>query len=28
VLREYFATFSEAERAAIFGGTAIEVYGL
>jgi L-fuconolactonase len=28
VLREYFAGFSEAERAAVFGGTAVEVYGL
>ena len=28
VLREYFAAFSEAERARVFGGTAIEVYGL
>ena len=28
VLREYFAGFSEADRAAVFGGTAIEVYGL
>jgi L-fuconolactonase len=28
VLRDYFAPFSEAERAAVFGGTAIEVYGL
>jgi L-fuconolactonase len=28
LLRSYFAGFSEAERAAIFGGTAIEVYGL
>jgi L-fuconolactonase len=28
VLRDYFAGFSEAERAAVFGGTAIEVYGL
>jgi L-fuconolactonase len=28
VLRTYFASFSEAERARIFGGTAIEVYGL
>jgi L-fuconolactonase len=28
VLRNYFAGFSEAEKARIFGGTAIEVYGL
>ena len=28
VLRDYFAPFSEAERASVFGGTAIEVYGL
>ena len=28
VLRAYFAAFSEAERARVFGGTAIEVYGL
>ncbi len=28
VLREYFAGFSEAERAQVFGGTAVEVYGL
>jgi L-fuconolactonase len=28
VLRNYFAPFSESERAAVFGGTAIEVYGL
>jgi L-fuconolactonase len=28
VLREYFAGFSESERDAIFGGTAVEVYGL
>ena len=28
VLRNYFAVFSEAERAAVFGGTAIDVYGL
>lgn len=28
VLREYFAGFSESERDALFGGTAIEVYGL
>ena len=28
LLRSYFASFSEAERAAIFGGNAIEVYGL
>ena len=28
VLRDYFAGFSEAERAAVFGGTAVEVYGL
>jgi L-fuconolactonase len=28
VLRDYFAEFSEAERAAVFGGTAIDVYGL
>jgi L-fuconolactonase len=28
VLRTYFAGFSEAERAAVFGGTAIGVYGL
>jgi L-fuconolactonase len=28
VLRNYFAGFSEAERAAVFGGTAIAVYGL
>lgn len=28
VLRDYFAEFSEAERAAVFGGTAINVYGL
>ena len=28
VLRQYFAGFSEAERAAVFGGTAVEVYGL
>jgi L-fuconolactonase len=28
VLREYFAGFSEGERDAVFGGTAIEVYGL
>lgn len=28
VLRRYFAAFSEEERAAVFGGNAIEVYGL
>jgi L-fuconolactonase len=28
LLRSYFAGFSETEQAAIFGGTAIEVYGL
>jgi L-fuconolactonase len=28
VLRDYFAGFSEAERASIFGGTATSVYGL
>jgi L-fuconolactonase len=28
LLRSYFANFSESERAAVFGGTAIEVYGL
>jgi L-fuconolactonase len=28
VLRHYFAGFSDAERARVFGGTAIEVYGL
>jgi L-fuconolactonase len=28
VLRNYFAGFSESERAAVFGGTAIGVYGL
>ena len=28
LLRTYFAAFSESERAAIFGGTAIQVYGL
>jgi L-fuconolactonase len=28
VLREYFAGFSEGEKDAVFGGTAIEVYGL
>jgi len=28
VLREYFSGFSEAERAAVFGVTAVEVYGL
>ena len=28
VLREYFAEFSEEERDAVFGGTAVEVYGL
>jgi L-fuconolactonase len=28
VLQNYFAGFSQSERAAIFGGTAIEVYGL
>ena len=28
VLREYFAGFSESEREAVFGGTAVEVYGL
>jgi L-fuconolactonase len=28
MLRQYFTGFSEAERDAIFGGTAIEVYGL
>lgn len=28
MLREYFAGFSEAERAGVFGGTATEVYGL
>jgi L-fuconolactonase len=28
VLRNYFAAFSETERAAIFGATAIQVYGL
>ncbi len=28
VMREYFAGFSEGEREAAFGGTAIEVYGL
>jgi len=28
VLREYFAGFSESEKDAVFGGNAIEVYGL
>jgi L-fuconolactonase len=28
LLREYFAGFSEAERAAVFGGTAVKVYQL
>jgi L-fuconolactonase len=28
LLRDYFAPFTEVERAAVFGGTAIEVYGL
>jgi L-fuconolactonase len=28
VLREYFSRFSEAERVAVFGGTAVEVYQL
>jgi L-fuconolactonase len=28
VLQNYFAGFSEAERARVFGGTAVEVYGL
>jgi L-fuconolactonase len=28
VLRDYFAPFSEAERAGVFGGNAIDVYGL
>jgi L-fuconolactonase len=28
VLDKYFAGFSESERAAVFGGTAVEVYGL
>ena len=28
VLRAYFSPFSEAERAAVFGGTAVQVYGL
>jgi L-fuconolactonase len=28
LLREYFAGFSEAEQAAVFGGTAVEVYRL
>ena len=28
VLRDYFAGFSETERARVFGGTAVEVYGL
>jgi L-fuconolactonase len=28
VLREYFSGFSEAERVAVFGGTAVEVYQL
>jgi L-fuconolactonase len=28
VLRDYFAGFSEAEKARVFGGTAVEVYGL
>ena len=28
VLRSYFAEFSEGERALVFGGTAVEVYGL
>jgi L-fuconolactonase len=28
VLREYFAGFSEAEKARVFGGTVVEVYGL
>jgi L-fuconolactonase len=28
VLRDYFAPFSEAERAAVFGNTAVDVYGL
>jgi L-fuconolactonase len=28
VLREYFAGFSESEQDAVFGGTAVEVYGL
>ena len=28
VLRDYFAPFSETERAQVFGGTAVEVYGL
>jgi L-fuconolactonase len=27
-LRDYFAAFSETERARVFGGTAVEVYGL
>jgi L-fuconolactonase len=27
-VRDYFAGFSETERAQVFGGTAIEVYGL
>ena len=28
VLRDYFAPFSDSERASVFGGSAIEVYGL
>lgn len=28
LLRDYFASFSETEHAAVFGGTAIEIYGL
>lgn len=28
LLRDYFAPFTESERAAVFGGTAIELYGL
>jgi len=28
VLRDYFAEFSEGDRARVFGGTAVEVYGL
>jgi len=28
VLREYFSGFSDSERDAVFGGTAVEVYGV
>ena len=28
VLREYFSEFSDMERAQVFGGNAIQVYGL